>query len=379
MKSNVMYNNYEVKLDSSCYNILLGRDLLPDSLIENLNSKTKNKKVLIVFDPYFEDLVKGKVQDALTCAQYQVHTHLLKSGKHNKTIISAIGLYEFLEIKGFSRDSTIIAFGGGVIGDLVGFVASTYLRGVNFISIPTTLMAMIDSSIGGKVAINFRKTINAIGNYYHPMLDVIDFDFIKSLSDRDFRSGLAEIIKCAVIADKELFAYLDVNSEKVLSRQQDALLYIMSRAIEIKLDHVSGDVREQGKRLRLNYGHTLGHSVEISTDVLSETYRHGEGVSIGMIGAAYIAVKYFGKSDNILREHEAILKKYGLPTRVDSKAINFRRQDLIDECVRNVYKDKKKKNSQLRFVLPQVIGECGVYGDVSDDLVAQAFNYLIRS
>jgi len=379
MMNSVIYKKYEVKLDSCCYSILLGRGQLIGSLIESLNDRTKNKKVILAFDPCFEGEIANKVSDALTQEGYQAFTYILKAGKHNKTISSAISLYEFLEINGFSRDSTMVAFGGGVIGDLVGFVASTYLRGVNFISIPTTLMAMVDSSIGGKVAINFRKTINAIGNYYHPMLNVIDFDFIESLSDRDFKSGLAEIIKCAIISDKKLLDYLSANSDKILQRQQEVLLYIMSRAIEIKLDYVVGDVREQGKRLKLNYGHTLGHSIEVSTDVLSEVYRHGEGVSLGMVGAAFLASKYFAKGSNILKIHEDILIKYGLPIKVEAKKISFNRDELIKECLENVYKDKKKKNSQLRFVLPKSIGDCGVYSDVDDDLIAQAFDYLIRS
>jgi 3-dehydroquinate synthase len=238
---------------------------------------------------------------------------------------------------------------------------------------------MIDSSIGGKVAINFRKTINAIGNYYHPMLNVIDLDFMDSLSDRDFKSGLAEIIKCAFISDNNLLSYMIDNSDRILKRNQDDLLFIMSRAIEIKLDYVSGDVREQGKRLKLNYGHTLGHSIEVSTDVLGEVYRHGEGVALGMVGAAFLANRHFNRGDDILEAHEKILEKYGLPIRVNAAEINFDRDSLIKECLVNVYKDKKKKNSQLRFVLPNSIGDCGVYSDVDQSLMVEAFNYIIRS
>jgi 3-dehydroquinate synthase len=374
-----VYKNYKVRLDHCTYSILLGRGHFLDSLIVSLNSRTKNKKVLLVFDPYFEGALSKKVSSALTDSGYETFAYVLKAGKHNKTISGAIDLYEFLEIHGFSRDSTIVAFGGGVIGDLVGFVASTYLRGINFISVPTTLMAMIDSSIGGKVAINFRKTINAIGNYYHPMLNVIDLDFMDSLSDRDFKSGLAEIIKCAFISDNNLLSYMIDNSDRILKRNQDDLLFIMSRAIEIKLDYVSGDVREQGKRLKLNYGHTLGHSIEVSTDVLGEVYRHGEGVALGMVGAAFLANRHFNRGDDILEAHEKILEKYGLPIRVNAAEINFDRDSLIKECLVNVYKDKKKKNSQLRFVLPNSIGDCGVYSDVDQSLMVEAFNYIIRS
>jgi 3-dehydroquinate synthase len=287
-------------------------------------------------------------------------------------------IYELLESNDFARDSTMIAVGGGVIGDLAGFVASTYLRGMNLVHVPTTLTGMIDSSIGGKVAINFRKTVNAIGNYYHPILNIIDLHFINTLPERDFKSGLAEIIKCSIICDKELFDYLDTNSTEILNREESFLLKIFSRAIEIKLDHVKDDIKEQSKRLKLNYGHTLGHAIETSTGVFEEVYRHGEGVSIGMVGEAFIAKEYMNHHDGILYKHEEILQKYWLPIRVESNKIGFDRSKLLNECMRNVWKDKKKKGNKLRFILPVDIGRCEVYSDITDELIERAFDYLIR-
>lgn len=377
MKSVVQHKKYTVNLDGKPYDLCLGRGNFSSEIIEVLKKKTNNKNVILVFDAVFAEKTEGILKAGLVQEGYTVYMHPMEAGKHNKTFSEAIKIYELLESNNLSRDSTIIAIGGGVIGDLVGFVASTYFRGMNLIHVPTTLTAMIDSSIGGKVAINFRKTINAIGNYYHPILNVVDLDFIDTLSFRDFKAGLAEIIKCAIIADKGLFTYLKTQKDTIFSREEEALLYIMSRAIEIKLDHVRGDVQEQGKRLKLNYGHTLGHAIEVSTSVLEEIYRHGEGVALGMIGAAYLVCKCFSQDKEILRNHEDILRLYDLPVRVNPERIGFDRSMLIEECMKNVYKDKKRKDNKLRFILPRSIGSCEVHSNIPEALVRETFQYVI--
>ena len=371
------YRKYTVDLNGTPYDLCFGRGIFADTIADILRERTGNKDVMLVFDPVFSDKAVKGLRDVLERQRCKVYLYPMEAGKNNKTISEAIKIYELLEANDIPRDSTIIAIGGGVIGDLAGFVASTYFRGINLIHVPTTLTAMIDSSIGGKVAINFRKTINAIGNYYHPILNTVDLDFIETLPDRDLRAGLAEIIKCAIISDKDLFTYLDENHQAVFELRKDALVRIMSRAIEIKLDHVTGDVQEKSKRLKLNYGHTLGHAIEVSTAVLEEVYRHGEGVSLGMIGAAYIAQKHFGLDGRILGEHEGILKKYGLPVRVNAKSIGFDRDTLIKDCMTNVYKDKKRKDNRLRLILPRDIARCEVCSDVPDGLIREAFEYVI--
>ena len=189
--STLKQKQFTVNLDGKPYALLLGNGILTTAIIEVLNSKSNNRNIVIVFDTFFGKMIVDSLKTQLIKAGYVVYTHPLEAGKQNKTISEAIKIYDLLESNNLSRDSTIIAVGGGVIGDLVGFVASTYLRGINLIHVPTTMTAMIDSSIGGKVAINFRETINAIGNYYHPILNVIDFDFIKTLPAREFKSGLA--------------------------------------------------------------------------------------------------------------------------------------------------------------------------------------------
>ena len=228
---------YNVTLDNSSYEILIGRNII-NYIGDFLDGKTQDKRVIIVIDDFLSTKVLGFLSDELSKKGFNVFTHIFEAGKQNKNINEAIEIYKILESNDFARDSTMIAIGGGVIGDLAGFVASTYLRGINLIHVPTTLTAMIDSSIGGKVAIHFLKTVNAIGNYYHPILNIIDLTFLDTLPGRDLMAGLAEIIKCSIICDRGLFNYLIANNEKILNRQKDALLRIVCRTIEIKLDHV---------------------------------------------------------------------------------------------------------------------------------------------
>lgn len=373
----MILKKYPVSLDKTDYEILMGRNVVA-AIGSFLPEKTKDRKVLIVIDSFFNKGVLDLLSGCLSEQGFSVYAHNFEAGKQHKNINEAMKIYEALEANDFARDSTLIAIGGGVIGDLAGFVASTYLRGMNLIHVPTTLTAMIDSSIGGKVAINFRKTINAIGNYYHPILNIIDLCFVETLPDRDFRAGLAEIIKCSIICDRTLFDFMNSNVSDILSRNESALMNICCRAIEIKLDHVRDDVKEQGKRLKLNYGHTLGHAIEVSTGSFREVYRHGEGVALGMTGAAYIAKEYFGCGSEVLEKHEDILQRYDLPTMVESGNIGFEMTKLRNECLRNILKDKKRKSNKLRFILPIRIGECAVFEDIPDDLIGKAFEYLIR-
>lgn len=375
MSSN-LFKKYSVSLDKSHYEILIGRDIIAEAG-RFLAGKTDDKRVLIVVDEFLKDTALNLLLQELTKEGFKVYIHTFEAGKQNKNINEAMKIYEVLESNDFARDSAIIAIGGGVIGDLVGFVASTYLRGINLIHIPTTLTAMIDSSIGGKVAINFRKTVNAIGNYYHPLLNIIDFQFIETLPDRELKGGLAEIIKCSIICDRALFDYLSTHSTDILNCEESSLVTICSRAIEIKLDYVVGDVKEQNKRLKLNYGHTLGHAIETSTGIFEEVYRHGQGVSLGMVGAALIARDYMNYNDDILHTHEEIMEKYGLPVRVESGKFGFERAKLLKECLRNIWKDKKRKGNKLRFILPVEVGRCEIYNDVPDKLIERAFEYLI--
>lgn len=373
-----IYKTISVELDDSAYPIIIGEGLL-SQFPALLAEKTNNRQVLIVADAYFRDAELQDIIDGLESVGFSVFTFLMDAGKGNKNINEVMKIYGLMEENDFARDATLVALGGGVVGDLAGFVASTWLRGMNLVHIPTSLMAMVDSSVGGKVAINFRRTINAIGNYYHPILNLIDLRFVKSLSERDYFSGIAEVIKCGLIADSTFCQHLIDRHEHIVERNSEDIVHIIGRTLEIKIDHVKGDTREGGKRLLLNYGHTLGHSIEISTERSSkELYRHGEGVSIGTMAVAYIAERFLGLDKELYQKTKHLFELYKLPTQVDTQKYGFDREKLLLACKRNVIKDKKRKNNALRLILVDCVGQAQVYSDVPFSLVEEAFEHVVQ-
>ncbi len=368
----------EVNLDNVRYPIVIGKNV-NEKLLDLIQKKTKNSKIIIVADKFFQNTLCKSIEELFHNKDYEIYTYYMDAGKGNKSINEVLKIFGILEENNLARDSTLIAIGGGVIGDLAGFVASTWLRGMNLIHIPTTLMAMVDSSIGGKVAINYRQTINAIGNYYHPIYNIMDLSIIDTLSDRDYLSGLAEVIKCAIINDNNFFEYLEQNQEIVLSRDYQVMIDFIIKTIKIKIDHVNGDLREGGKRLLLNYGHTLGHAIEISTEKNhQEQLRHGEGVSVGIVAVAYIATKYLNIPQSICDRYEKILSDYGLPINISASELGFKRDILLEKCFDNVKKDKKRLNNNIRLVLSNEIGSAKVYENVPFELIKEAFNYVIK-
>jgi 3-dehydroquinate synthase len=367
-----------VNFDDNPYEIYIRRGVV-NKVGLLLKGKTQNNKVLIVADTFFKDSIVEKIVLDLKSNNYIVYIYFMNAGKGNKNFNEVLKIYSILEENDLARDSTIVAVGGGVIGDLAGFIASTWYRGMNLVHVPTTLMAMVDSSIGGKVAINYRQTINAIGNYHHPIFILMDLDLIDTLSDRDYNSGLAEVIKCAIISDKDLYSYLENNIANILNRVERDVIYFMSKAIKIKIMHVLGDTREASRRLLLNYGHTLGHAVEVSTEKNhQEQYRHGEGVSIGIMAVAHIATKYFGISKDIEKSFLKLFKSYRLPTYIDTNAMEFDKDMLFETCIRNVKKDKKRISNNLRLILSRDIGEASIHTDVPFQYIKEAFKYIIR-
>lgn len=366
------------ELDEATYPIMIGRNII-DEIVLHIKERTQNKKIMIVSDSFFTETLVNKIQNLFLENEYEVYIYLMDAGKGNKNINEVLKIFGIMEEHNLARDSTLIAIGGGVIGDLAGFVASTWLRGMNLVHIPTTLMAMVDSSIGGKVAINFRQTINAIGNYYHPILNLMDLNLIDSLPDRDYKSGIAEVIKCGIINDAIFYKYLEEHSNAILDRSEEHVLHFIARSIEIKIAHVQGDTREGGKRLLLNYGHTLGHSIEISTEKdHQEQYRHGEGVSLGIMAAAYIAQKHFGLSSELYQSFKKLFQTYGLPTDINSSSLGFERQKLLSKCIKNVNKDKKRINNNLRVILADKIGHANVYGDIPFSIIEETFDHMIK-
>lgn len=378
MNSAEIHTRIDADFGDSRYSLYIGRNII--ARIENwITSTTNDKRILIVADRLHEEIVDDLLRTLLQQCGFQPIVYYIKGGKKNKSFHQALKIYGVLEENDFARDSTLIALGGGVVGDLVGFVASTYLRGIHLVHIPTTLMAMIDSSIGGKVAINFRNTINGIGNYYHPVFTIIDLNFIDTLPVRDFNAGLAEVIKCAIISDAKFLKTIFLNSEKIKNRDEESLIGLIAQTIRIKIDFVRHDVKEQKKRLKLNYGHTLGHAVEMSTQgATGEIYRHGEGVSLGMVAASLVSSAYYNDvSYDHYKTHTDILGLYDLPTTVESAAIGYDRTKLIQQCLRNVYKDKKRIDGKLRMILVKNIGEAEIVTNVRKQTIEDVFQRII--
>ena len=368
----------DIDIPNHAYKVFIDRDVA-EKIASFLDEFAKNQKVLIVTDDFFKDKYARLIFNSLKTKDLSPYIHVMKGGKSSKSFSEVLRIYGELESKDFARDSVLIALGGGVVGDLAGFVASTWYRGMSFVHVPTTLMAMIDSSIGGKVAINYRETINAVGNYYHPIVNFMDLHLIDSLGDRDYISGLAEVIKCAVIADSNFADYLEEYRERILQRDEVYLVRTMQRTIEIKVDHVSNDIREGGKRLLLNYGHTLGHAIEMATQTDNrETFRHGEAVSLGIVAALSVAQFYLKTSEVISNKVRALLQSYKLPVSFSASEFGFERNDLIDSCMRLILKDKKRKENQLRFILVDEIGHAGVHSGISDKFILKAFQQVIK-
>ena len=368
----------DIDIPNHEYKIFIDRDVVEDVAFF-LDECAKNQKVLIVVDDFFKDKYARLIFNSLKAKGLSPYIHVMQGGKSSKSFSEVLRIYGELENKDFARDSVLIALGGGVVGDLAGFVASTWYRGMSFVHVPTTLMAMIDSSIGGKVAINYRETINAVGNYYHPIGNFMDLNLIDSLSDRDYISGLAEVIKCALIADDDFVDYLEKNRDKILQRDEVYLVRIMQRTIEIKVDHVSNDIREGGKRLLLNYGHTLGHAIEMATQTDNgEIFRHGEGVSLGIVAVLSVAQLYLKTSEAISTRVQALLQLYKLPVSFSASKLGFERDDLIDSCMKLILKDKKRKDNQLRFILVDEIGHAGVHSDIPDKFILKSFQQVIK-
>ena len=341
MKFNV--EKIRIDIPGNEYDVVIASDLT-GHIASQLVSMTKNRNILIVTDEFFASDYAKKLSQSLKIENFSVQLFVMKGGKTSKSFSELLKIYGVLEQNDFARDSVLIALGGGVIGDLAGFAASTWYRGMMLLHVPTTLLAMVDSSIGGKVAINYRETINAVGNYYHPVLNFMDTDLLNTLPQRDYIAGLAEVIKCALIADADFINYLDKHREAILSRDYAKMVYCIRRAIEIKVDHISHDIKESNKRLLLNYGHTLGHAIEMATQAeTGETFRHGEGVSLGISAVLQISEDFLSLSPSVTTKTRRLLSSFGLPVMFSASEIGYNRDDLVNNCLKLMLKDKKRK------------------------------------
>lgn len=347
-----------IDLGARSYTIHIGRDLL-NSLGE-LVGPASGSKIMVVTNPTVNSLYGKTVTGQLEKAGFKVLPAEVPDGEEYKSLDSAERLYDLAYTGELDRKTPILALGGGVVGDLAGFVAATYLRGVPFIQVPTTLLAQVDSSVGGKVAVNHPRGKNIIGAFYQPSLVLADLSTLGSLSDREIRAGLAEVIKYGIIEDEAFFRWLEDNMERALRQDSRAMEWIVTVSCRAKAAVVQEDETEQGKRAILNFGHTVGHAVEALTGY--SAYRHGEAVAMGMAAAARMA-EYCGMIGIQERKRiESLLERAGLPTEVPA---SLDRRAMLDSMRR----DKKVVSSRLTFVLPEAIGKVKIVRDVSEETI----------
>jgi len=354
----------KVELGTRSYHIYTGAGILPE-LGRYLKELPVGKKVLVITNPTVHPLYGREVEESLAGAGFRVTFGKIGDGEEHKTMATAERLYDLAFESGLDRTSPVIALGGGVVGDVAGFVAATYLRGVPFIQVPTTLLAQVDSSVGGKVAVNHPKGKNIIGVFYQPRLVLSDVALLKTLPPRELRSGLAEVIKYGVIWSEEFFSWLEENIEAVLSGEARALTHVVQEACRIKAKVVEDDETEAGLRAILNYGHTVGHAVEALTRY--RKYTHGEAVGIGMVAAARVARSLGLLAAAECARIEALVRCAGLPYEVPG---NFTLEELV-ECF---YRDKKAVGGRLTFVLPCRIGKVIIRKDLSEEHLIEVLN-----
>jgi 3-dehydroquinate synthase len=340
------------------------------SLGAHLRKHLQGNNCAIISDTNVTPLFADRVSKSLRSSGFRPTFITIPSGEKSKTLKQAGTICDQMIAAGLDRHSFVIGLGGGMIGDVSGFVAAIYERGIPHVQIPTTLLAMVDSSIGGKTGVNTRAGKNLIGAFHHPSLVIDDVDVLKTLPPREFNQGFAEIIKHAVIADAKMFQMLEVARASGLRRAsgKHALLSLIKRNIEIKSKIVAKDDRDQtGHRAILNFGHTVGHAIERAGGY--GTFLHGEAVSLGMIAASIISTKKAGLPPDQRDAIVDLLRKFGLPTRLPP---NFPRKKILDA----LKFDKKFEGGNIRFVVTPRIGRARLRNDVTLEDICEAIDIL---
>jgi len=327
------------------------------------------KKVLLVSNPVIFKKYGQRAIAALELVGYEVTTCILPAGERYKTLKSLQKIYDIALQNRLERSSTMVALGGGVIGDMTGFAAATWLRGINVVQVPTSLLAMVDSSVGGKTGVNHPQGKNLIGAFHQPRFVLIDPSVLTTLPPREFRAGMAEVIKYGIIWDEQLFTKLEQAKrlDQLRYVDEELLQLILSSSCQAKADVVSKDEKESGLRAILNYGHTIGHAVESLTGY--KLVNHGEAVAIGMVAAGQIAVQLKMWKAVDAQRQDALIQKTGLPTKLPAGVD-------IEAIVDTLQTDKKVRDGKVRFVLPTAIGTVTVSDQVLTEVILQVLRQM---
>lgn len=336
-------------------------DKLPAALEEN--KIKKSDRLFIITDNIIYGIYKDKLNKINSLYKCKIFT--IESGENYKTIDTIKSIYSFLIREQADKNSILVAFGGGVIGDLVGFCASSYMRGIRFINIPTTLISQVDSSLGGKTGFNYNGLKNMIGAFYNPIFVFSSIMFLKTLPDEQIISGMGEILKYALIKDKSLLNFLDIHYKEIYELENDKLAYIVRECVKIKSDVIAEDFKDTGVRNILNFGHTVGHAIETCSDY---SVNHGKSVALGMLVALKLSEKKLNLNESIYAIIKGIYEKLKLPTsyKVDNTNLFL-----------YAIKHDKKNIGIMRFTLLNEIGKCSVKIEVSEKELKDALKNSI--
>lgn len=357
-----------VDLKEKAYNIHVGQHILP-SAGELIAGACRGRRAVIITNPKIGRLYGGILAGSLKDAGIAADVVAIPAGERHKTLRTVSSLYERLLDMKVDRGGIAIGLGGGVVGDITGFVAATYLRGIDFVQVPTSLLAQVDASIGGKTGVDLARGKNLVGAFYQPKTVLIDLSVLGTLPRREFRAGLAEIIKHGIIQDGEYFKFLEENSGIILKRNPEALEHIICRSCQIKSAVVRADEREAGLRRILNYGHTAGHAVELLTGY--KTLLHGEAVAIGMVTAALVAREMGSANADLARRLACVLTSAGLPVKLP--------EGLSPRAVVDAMKlDKKVLGGRLNTVLVNSPGRAFVADNVTPEIWQKALSAQMK-
>jgi len=324
-----------------------------------------NRKVCIITDHIVDSYYGNQFVDVLKSNYDDVYKFTFNAGEESKNLDTIQDMYRFFIENHLDRNSLIFALGGGVTGDMAGFAAATYMRGIPFIQVPTTLLAQVDSSVGGKVGVDFLQHKNMIGAFYQPTFVYINLNTLKTLPLKQLSAGMAEVIKHGLILDDNYFSFVESSADLVFDFDKTTLEKIIQRSCELKASIVSQDEKENGLREILNFGHTIGHAIET---LLNFKLLHGECVAIGMVGAAYLSYENNLISQEDLKRIESVLRSYRLPVRIN--------QLDCEKIYQQMLLDKKVKNNKIKFILLSSIGKALRVGDLNEDRIKSSISYL---
>ena len=361
-----------VKTKSGEYSVLVERGAIADvgKHIAKLLPSRKTRCFIVTVAPVW--MLWGETfKKALTNAKLDFTVLEMTDGERAKSLSTVEHLAERMALKGADRNSVVVAFGGGVVGDLAAFLASVYMRGVPVIQVPTTLLAQVDAAIGGKTGANLRSGKNLVGTFHQPLAVISDPELLTTLSDREFRAGLFEVIKSGVIRDRKLFEVTESERKRLLSRDQEILERVIHDCARIKAEVVAADEKESDLRRILNFGHTIGHALEADTQY--RHFLHGEAVGWGMAAAAMIGTAVRKTSPELAQRIVSCVLSYSPLPEVNSRA---------EDIVKRIRGDKKTVDGKVHFVLATSVGKVAIYNRVPDDVVAHAvqeLHYLSRS